>query len=255
MDPCKERTIEHFNEQWGRRYVSLSWFCEKDFVAHLLRCTNTIAGDWLGKTCFEGGCGNGRNSRAALSLGVAHLTSTDIADQAVLSAFENNKDFVSRLRCYPADLADLHQEQDGTYDISFSVNCILHIPDYEKAVAELVRITKVGGLVLVNVPPVKPPLVKEVDDKIREYTTRMRPDDLQLFSEVLRYLASKDEIYKALHDKMHLPRDILSIYDHFGLPYKREITPDQITNVLRSCGCEIVKIDERVAIQARKGGA
>lgn len=242
----------HFSEQWGNKFRSLDSFGNCDFVKHLLNCTLSKKEDWDNKKCFEGGCGNGRNTMAALQLNVKTIVATDVSKGGVDATIENTKDYDDKVTSYRTSLTKLEREQDNTYDIVFSVNCLPHISNYRDALKEMVRICKKGGLVLFNVPPVRPKLVAEVDRKIRSYSTKMCPECLRLFSEIIVYFANKLEITQALAGKCELSGDLLSAYDHMGLPYTQEFTIEQIKKDMKEFGCEIIEIDERISVKARK---
>jgi len=246
----KERTNQHFSEQWNK-FNSLDNFENKDFISHLLQCTNTNELEWKGKIVFEGGCGNGRNTLASLQLGICHITATDIAKGGVDVTIDNTKTY-DNIKAYQTSLTKLEKEEDNAYDTVFSVNCIPHISDYKNALKEMVRICKRGGLILFNVPPVRPKLVAEVDNKIREYSTKMCPKCLELFSKIIVYFANKKEISQALTGRCELSGDLLSAYDHMGLPFTQEFTVEQITKDMKELGCEILKIDNKINIKARK---
>ena len=250
----KRENNRHFTEQWGKKFRSLDSFTPHNFVKHLLSCTNTEPEDWKDKIVFEGGCGNGRNTIASINLGIKAITATDISKGGVEATIENiTNESQFRIRdIYRTSLTKLEQEGPNFYDIVFSVNCIPHISNYKDALKEMSRICRPGGLVLLNVPPVRPKLVAEVDREIRKCTTKMCPDCLLLFSKIMTYWAHKPEISQALAGKMELSGDLLSAYDHAGLPFTQEFTVEQITKDLEEVGCKILKIDNRISIKARK---
>jgi len=251
----KEKNQIHFTKQWTK-FNSLYSFTDKDFVSHLLRCTNTDELDWKDKVVFEGGCGNGRNTLAALQLRIRHIIATDISEGGVKSTIENMQRYwigeSNRYEVYQTSLTKLEKELNNAYDIVFSVNCIPHISDYKNALKEMVRICKPNGLILFNVPPVRPKLVAEVDTRIREFSTKLQPKDLMEFAKLIVYFANKREIAQALAGKCELSGDLLSAYDHMGLPFTSEFTQEQITKDLKELGCEILKIDNRISVKARK---
>ena len=134
----------------------------------------------------------------------------------------------------------------------FSVNCIPHIPNYKDALKEMIRICKPNGLVLFNVPPVRDKLVSEVDNEIRKYSTQMCPKCKELFARIIVFLANKKEICQALTGKMELSGDLLSAYDHMGLPYTQEFTKEQIIKDMKELGCEVLDINDKISIKGMK---
>ena len=247
----KPRSIEHFNAQWGEKFRSLNNFTDTDFIKHLLTRTLTTADEWKGKTVFEGGCGNGRNTFASLQLGINWITATDLSAGGVNATIENTKEY-KNVGAYQTSLTELKKEYAETYDIVFSVNCIPHISNYKDALREMVRICKQGGLILFNVPPVRDRLVADVDRKIREHSTKMCPKCLELFSRIMVDWSKKPEISRALRGKMEISGDLLSAYDHFGLPYTQEFTKEQIIKDMKELGCEILDMDANINVKARK---
>lgn len=249
----KEKTNQHFTEQWGKRFSSLDNFKIKNFEMQLMNLTFTLPKEWQGKKVFDAGCGNGRYTLGALHLLINSITAVDISEGGVNATIRNTHKFQTCIEdIYQASLTNLDKEIDNDYDIVFSINCIPHISNYKDALRELVRICKPGGLVLFNVPPVRPKLVSEVDGKIREHTTKMCPDCLMEFSKIMVYWANKPEISQALQGKMELSGDLLSAFDHFGLPLTQEFSQEQIIKDLKELNCEILKIDERISIKVRK---
>jgi ubiquinone/menaquinone biosynthesis C-methylase UbiE len=83
---------------------------------------------------------------------------------------------------------------DGTFDMVFSDSVIEHLPDTEGAIAEMSRVTKQGGFVIVTTP------------------NRLRPDGWDL--------------YKRLHNPPYLqksftPAQLRRIYEASGLSVER----------------------------------
>lgn len=241
----------HFSKQWGDKFTSFNNFSDQDFVTHLLKCTLTIPEDWKEKKAFEGGAGIGRNTLAAIGLGIKNIVCTELSKGGVESC---KKNLINYPICtiYQSSLTKIEKEIDNVYDIVFSVNCIPHIPNYKDALKEMVRICKPGGLILFNVPPVRDKLVSEVDNEIRKYSTRMCPKCKELFAKIIVYLANKKEISQSLVGKMELSGDLLSAYDHMGLPFTQEFTKKQIVQDINELGCDILDIDDKISVKARK---
>jgi len=252
-DPIKTKTKQHFNKQW-KKFNEMKDLVSTDKegnISHLLRCTNSKREDWKDKTVFEGGCGSGRNTLSVLQLGAKFVTATDISETATEITEENTSEFHDKRETYTVDLEKL-QEKDESYDIAFAVNCLPHIPDYKQALIEMVRITKRDGLIMFNVPPIRNSLVHTVDTKIREYTTKMRPKDLELFAEIMAYITTVPEIRAALKDKIELSDNVLSMYDHYGLPFTQEFSPEYIIADLTHLNCKVLEIDKQISVKAIK---
>lgn len=251
-DEIISRNEEYFNTQWSN-YSSLDNMGDQSFIKHLLRCTNSVPEDWKNKNVFEGGAGTGRNTIAALELGVSYIVATELSQGGVDSVRQNIRTYSANQQdVYRADLTNLEVEKDDTYDIVFSINCLPHIPDYKKALSEMVRICKPGGLVMFNVNPKRSKLIAMVDNKIREHTTKMCPHCLKEFAKIMTYWANTPLIRNALRGVMELSGDELSAYDHFGLPFTQECSQEEITKVMEELECEILAVNNHIAVKARK---
>jgi SAM-dependent methyltransferase len=95
---------------------------------------------------------------------VAHLTGTDIVNYQTAyeggilarlkDKFERNGEYLplERLEFLRADAQEL-PFRDDWFDFCFSQNAFEHIPDPEKALRELVRVTRPGGLIYLMFDP------------------------------------------------------------------------------------------------------
>ena len=251
MNDITKKNEEFFGKQWGEKYNKLTQIHDQNFVNHLLQCTNSVPEDWKDKKVFEGGAGSGRNSLGALELGVKYILISELSTGGVLSIHDNLRDYENK-NIYQASLTNLNKEENNQYDIVFSVNCLPHIPDYKKALSEMVRICKPGGLIMFNVNPQRPTIIAEIDNKIREHTTKMCPHCLKEFAKIMAFWGKHKKIYPALKNLMELSGDELSAYDHFGLPFTQESSVEQITKDMKELGCEILAINNHIAVKARK---
>lgn len=101
-----------------------------------------------GKRVLEIGCGRGVFARYLSGQG-ANLVAADFSPAAIAHARV-------RLQSYDADVivADVQAIpfDDGTFDVVVSQETLEHVPDPDKGLAELVRVTKVGGTLIVTTP-------------------------------------------------------------------------------------------------------
>lgn len=247
-----KRNKNYFNKQWAN-YASLSSFGDKDFTKHLLKCTNSEPNDWKDKYVFEGGGGVGRNVIGALDLGAKEVVATELSLSGVKAIMKNTIAHREKVQyIYDANLCNLDKEDDNKYDIAFSINCIPHIPHYEEAIQELVRITKPGGLIMFNMPPKRDPIIAKNDNAIRELSTQFDEKNGILFAKIMTYMANTPEIANPLKNVMELSGDELSAYDHFLLPYTDEFEEIEIVEILEELNCEVLEINNLISVKAKK---
>lgn len=251
-DKIIEKNAKYFHNQWSS-YDSLNHMGDQNFVQHLLRCTASQPNDWKNKTIFEGGAGIGRNVVGAIQLGATSIVATELSVGGVQAIITNTKEFDEKIEdVYSADLCNLEIEEDNKYDLTFSVNCIPHIPDYKLAINELVRICKPGGLIMFNVPPQRPKLIEKNDTAIRKFSTQFDIQNAKIFAKIMVYFANTPEIANALKNIMELSGDELSAIDHYTLPYTSSFTKEEIIEVMNSLNCKILKINDLISIKAQK---
>jgi ubiquinone/menaquinone biosynthesis C-methylase UbiE len=97
------------------------------------------------RTCLEIGCGTGAISRA-LARRVKSLTVSDYSEKLSREAGER----VGAAWCRQ-DACALNLP-DGSFDLVVSSECIEHTADPRRALAEMVRVTRPGGSVVVTSP-------------------------------------------------------------------------------------------------------
>jgi ubiquinone/menaquinone biosynthesis C-methylase UbiE len=90
------------------------------------------------------GTGNGEDSRCLSKTFDADVDGIDLNDY-----FERKPGF--RVTFTPMDACDL-QFPDATFDFVFSFHALEHIPDYERAIAEMRRVLKPDGLYCIGTP-------------------------------------------------------------------------------------------------------
>lgn len=94
------------------------------------------------------GCGTGNLSRHLLNAGV-HVTGADLSIQLLAEA---SRRFVStgRFETLPLNGRDLQPVPDGTYDLVATYSVLHHVSDYCALVAEMVRVTRPGGVIFID---------------------------------------------------------------------------------------------------------
>ena len=251
-DEIVNKNKKHFHKQWSQ-YNDLNYMANQNFVDHLLKCTNSTPEDWKNKIVFEGGAGIGRNVTGALELGIKQITVTELSDGGIEAIKKNTLAWHKKIKnLYPADLCNLDLESDDVYDIAFAINCIPHIPNYKKAISELIRICKPGGLVMFNMPPKRDPIIIKNDKAIRELSTQFDEENGKIFAKIIAYIGNIPEIYEPLSKVMEISDDELSAFDHFLLPYTSEFTKKEIIDTLKEFNCEILAINNLISVKVKK---
>lgn len=104
--------------------------------------------DVRGQRVLEIGCGRGVFARYLADQG-AELVAADFSPAAIAHAR-------ARLQSHHADVivADVQAISfaDGTFDVVISQETLEHVPDPDKGLAELVRVTELGGTLIVTTP-------------------------------------------------------------------------------------------------------
>jgi len=101
--------------------------------------------DLEGRRLLDAGCGTGYFSHRALSTG-AKVTSVDIGVNLLKEARKKGAP-----QPVASDVTRLGFA-DNTFDVVVSSECIEHTPSPEKAVSELIRVLRPGGILVVTCP-------------------------------------------------------------------------------------------------------
>jgi len=102
--------------------------------------------DWAGKSFLDVGCGMGRNSYWPLRYGAARGVAVDVDSRSVAAARHTLRGF-PQAEVTLASAYDLRFRDE--FDIVFSIGVLHHLADPQRALANMVRAVKPGGLVLI----------------------------------------------------------------------------------------------------------
>jgi ubiquinone/menaquinone biosynthesis C-methylase UbiE len=104
-----------------------------------------------GSTVLDAGCGTGVHSIRVAKLG-HKVHAIDISSVAVERArrFAQEAGVGDKIEFEQADVTNL-RFADATFDTLFSWGVVIHVPDIEKSLSELVRVTKPGGRIALQV--------------------------------------------------------------------------------------------------------
>jgi ubiquinone/menaquinone biosynthesis C-methylase UbiE len=100
-----------------------------------------------GKRVLDAGCGVGWGSKLLLEAGAASVVGLDIADEAI----EDARRRAPECEFVQGDLQDLPLD-DAEFDVVVCFEALEHVADTSKALDELVRVLRTGGVLLVSSP-------------------------------------------------------------------------------------------------------
>lgn len=101
-------------------------------------------GDVAGKRVLDAGCGEGRFARMLAERG-ARVTAFDFSPRMIELATKVEGEKPLGIEYMVADMTDLSQLADETFDIAVAYLSLIDVPDYERALVELTRTLKPGG--------------------------------------------------------------------------------------------------------------
>lgn len=98
---------------------------------------------WKDKAVLDAGCGMGRNSYWPLTWGAASVTAFDFDERTVQRAKETLKNFKNATVEFASIFAITWENK---FDVAFSIGVVHHLEDPKKALANMVRALKPGGV-------------------------------------------------------------------------------------------------------------
>jgi ubiquinone/menaquinone biosynthesis C-methylase UbiE len=94
------------------------------------------------------GCGTGNLTRHLLSLG-AHVTAADLSPK-LLAEVARRFGSSEKLELQRLNGTDLHPLPSASFDLVAAYSVLHHVPDYVALVREMARVTRPGGLVMID---------------------------------------------------------------------------------------------------------
>ena len=139
LDALTSSTLKHLREQWWTDTFT-------EFLVETLRPR-------AGKRILDVGCGTGIGeiSLARMRLSQVELFGVDLVLERVKAAAEAARGINARVNYAAADATSL-PFGDGLFDSTYCVAVLQHIRDVGSAVAELARVTRRGGRLLIVEP-------------------------------------------------------------------------------------------------------
>jgi 2-polyprenyl-3-methyl-5-hydroxy-6-metoxy-1,4-benzoquinol methylase len=145
--------MQTLNSQLQQKHplVPTSNFASMDeYVGHLIHAKGyeEAAGFARGKSVLDWGCNNGYGLELMRSLGCADISGLDVSPEAIEAARE---------RLGPETPLILHTGNDapltsGTYDVVTSLQCIEHVEDVDRYLAEIRRVLNPDGVAIFTTP-------------------------------------------------------------------------------------------------------
>ena len=102
-------------------------------------------GSLAGKRVLEIGCGRGVGIEILLSLGAEHITGFDLDPKMIALAQKRLAKYGDRIRVFVGD-AEAIDAPDASFDAVVDYGVIHHIPQWQKALKEIARVLKPGGI-------------------------------------------------------------------------------------------------------------
>nr|VFK79561.1 MAG: 2-polyprenyl-6-hydroxyphenyl methylase / 3-demethylubiquinone-9 3-methyltransferase [Candidatus Kentron sp. SD] len=134
---------DYYFEEIGDNFDK--WMSDYDVYRRALLICKILGDQGQNKSCLEIGCGTGKISEV-IRHRVDSLTVSDISEtlaQGVGSRLN--------IKWIQQDACNL-SIADNSFDVVISSECIEHVPDPEKALAEMVRVLKSNGVLIVTTP-------------------------------------------------------------------------------------------------------
>ena len=134
--------LNRFGFEWSK-YRHIIPLYEKQFWAWV---SPLQPADFAGQRVLDAGCGTGRNSIWPLQAGASQVVAFDVDPRTTAVARKNLAD-QPRAVVSEHSIYDLPYENE--FDVAMSIGVIHHLAHPARAVAQLVKATKPGGVVLI----------------------------------------------------------------------------------------------------------
>jgi 2-polyprenyl-6-hydroxyphenyl methylase/3-demethylubiquinone-9 3-methyltransferase len=134
-----------FGENWRDYAKSID---QKRIDAAILGVRKLFPDGLAGKTFLDIGCGSGLHSLAALSLGAASVTATDIDENSVSTTRDLLTKYApdAKWTASVASVFDLSPAKTGMFDVVYSWGVLHHTGDMWRAIEHAAALVKPGGL-------------------------------------------------------------------------------------------------------------
>jgi ubiquinone/menaquinone biosynthesis C-methylase UbiE len=224
-EDVKEKTGAHYGNLFKEFSTKSFWDEPKMLLEQRLVRNGVFAADIENKKVLDSGCGGGRYSVAWRLLGAAPVVGVDISPINIDDA--NRRVEMANLESVsfePGNVLDL-PFPENEFDIVFSNGVLHHTTDWEKGVAELVRVLKPGGIGWLY-------LIENPGGVFWDVI------------EILRVIMKNEEKAKARRalQMLDMPANrIFYMLDHVMVPINVRLSPRQIEDCLTSAGASNIR--------------
>lgn len=137
---------ERIAKQYDARHIEINNKVEQDRLHGVISWSVSQCAAQNQIEALDFGCGTGNLTRHLLECGCI-VTAADVTPTFVsmASALDSN-----RTKPHVLNGRDLNEFRDGQFDVTATYSVLHHIPDYLLAVRELVRVTKPGGIIVID---------------------------------------------------------------------------------------------------------
>jgi ubiquinone/menaquinone biosynthesis C-methylase UbiE len=212
-----------------------------------LKCLGIVPGDYQGKKVLDMGCGTGEYALWYGMNGAQQVTAIDLSEGSLVIARqrkqESNLDNVSFrkmdiLRC---------ELSDSEFDYSYSVGVLHHTGDPFRGFQHLVRVTKLGGIVVVSlynhysrrILRTKQIICRylggnDIDRRV-EWGEKLFCGTLRKLDKRYHGLNTKQiayDIFGFPHESLHSAGEVLKWFDRTGVEYKGAFAPLRFVDYL-----------------------
>ncbi len=151
-----ERAIAHnraahdrYAGEYDTRHPEIFNDVEQSRLAATVVRAVSLAGNNEREVCaLDIGCGTGNLTRHLLECGV-RVTAADLSPK-LLTEVARRFGSSGRVELQQLNGIDLREIADGTFDLVITYSVLHHIPDYVALVREMARVTRVGGVVVID---------------------------------------------------------------------------------------------------------
>lgn len=229
-------------DQYESRHTQIFNAIEQKRVReHLALALSLIQTPATTKKALDFGCGSGNITRHLLELGVS-VTAVDVA-QAFLRLVEKKFDNPPALNTLKINGADLSNIGNDAFDLSVVYSVLHHVPDYLRIVEELVRVTRPGGVIMVDREAApsywaKSPAFREFSDSLDKGPTKL---PWSRFLKVDTYLTR----WKTLRNPRYQPEGDIHVWEDDHIEW------DRILAIFSSHGCEVLVEKEYLSYDSK----
>ena len=143
------RIHDFFAEEYDKRHVEIYNPTEQDRVkAMITECKESFVNISSPKA-LDFGAGTGNLTKHMLDLGF-EVEASDISEKSLINLKKKFRDHQERLSTSLINGSDLNIYADKTFDFVGTYSVLHHVPDYLRIVEEMVRVTKIGGLIYID---------------------------------------------------------------------------------------------------------